>query len=203
MGQVCSGEQSESRKAGAFQEIDTYADGTVKEDDFARHQLEAQQNRMMLEEQRLQEQTADSTIPTTKEDEERLKALREEQARLDMIVNAAGRGMVAVRSTRGSTGYYDQGFAAALAQHLEQTTQFPDHLAVRLPPPSTQSSVYERLSQPQWDGIVLGNAGGPAGCGGENPMQLVDTIAESLLDEAVPTKQKLLAGTRPLVENLL
>ena len=203
MGQVCSGEQSESRKPGAFQEVDTYADGTVKEDDLARQQLEAHQNRMMLEEQRLQEQNVDSAPPISKEDEERLKAQREEQARLDMIVNAAGRGMVAVRSTRGSTGYYDQGFAAALAQHLEQTTQFPDQLAVRLPPPSTQSTVYERLSQPQWDGIVLGNAGGTAGSRSDNPMQLVDSIAESLLDEAVPTKQKLLAGTSPLVENLV
>lgn len=50
------------------------------------------------------------------------------------IVNGAARGMVAVRSTRGSTGYYDQGFASLLAQHLEQTTSFPDRLPLVLPP---------------------------------------------------------------------
>mmetsp|Transcript_2796 Transcript_2796/g.6245 ORF Transcript_2796/g.6245 Transcript_2796/m.6245 type:complete len:264 (+) Transcript_2796:242-1033(+) len=49
------------------------------------------------------------------------------------IVNGAARGMVAVRSTRGSTGYYDQGFAGLLAQHLEQTTSFPERLPLVLP----------------------------------------------------------------------
>lgn len=66
---------------------------------------------------------------------ERLEKMREEHARLELIVQNAGRGMVAVRSMRGSTGYYDQGFAAALAQHLEQTTKFPNQLPIRLPPP--------------------------------------------------------------------
>lgn len=199
MGQVCSGETSESRKPGPFEDVDTFASGTGV-DDLTRAQLEAQKEQQLLEQQQLQQQHPQEL---SKEELEELKILREEQARLDMIVNAAGRGMVAVRSTRGSTGYYDQGFAAALAQHLEQTTQFPDQLEVRLPPPSTQSSVYERLSQPQWDGIVLGDASGATGSTGENPEQFIDNIAESLMDEVLPSKQKLLAGTSPLVENLL
>lgn len=77
--------------------------------------------------------TASSTATTSAEERERLRALQQEQQRLDMIVAAAGRGMISVRSTRGSTGYYDQGFAAALAQHLEQTTTFPSRLPVVLP----------------------------------------------------------------------
>jgi hypothetical protein len=52
-------------------------------------------------------------------DNDQYMALREEQARLEMIVQSTGRGMVSIRSTRGNTGYYDQGFAAALWQHLE------------------------------------------------------------------------------------
>jgi hypothetical protein len=66
--------------------------------------------------------------------------LRQEQARLEMIVQAAGRGMVAVRSTRGSNAYYDQGFAAALGQHLEQTTTFPQHVVSRQLPPFASGS---------------------------------------------------------------
>jgi hypothetical protein len=66
--------------------------------------------------------------------------LREEQARLEMIVSTAGRAMVAVRSTRGSNAYYDQGFAAALGQHLEQTTTFPKKLPRQLPPFASSSS---------------------------------------------------------------
>jgi hypothetical protein len=66
--------------------------------------------------------------------------LRQEQARLEIIVQAAGRGMVAVRSTRGSNAYYDQGFAAALGQHLEQTTTFPQHVVSRQLPPFESSS---------------------------------------------------------------
>jgi hypothetical protein len=102
-----------------------------------------------------------------------------EQARCRMIVQKTGRAMVSVRSTRGSTVYYDQGFAAALSQHLEQTTQFANHVAARLPPPpsktpmdqkgsvvsgttgstsTTENIVYSILSRPEWDGIYLSAA---------------------------------------------
>eukprot|EP00537_Pseudo-nitzschia_pungens_P006290 CAMPEP_0172377216 /NCGR_PEP_ID=MMETSP1060-20121228/68787_1 /TAXON_ID=37318 /ORGANISM="Pseudo-nitzschia pungens, Strain cf. cingulata" /LENGTH=278 /DNA_ID=CAMNT_0013104887 /DNA_START=352 /DNA_END=1188 /DNA_ORIENTATION=+ len=75
------------------------------------------------------------------------------------IVNGAARGMVAVRSTRGSTGYYDQGFAGLLAQHLEQTTSFPDRLPLVLPP--APASVGEASSSeaegPETDGAEANN----------------------------------------------
>jgi hypothetical protein len=187
MGQVCSGEKSESRRAGAFEEVQIGDDGQYIEGSSSPSQPQSSQ--------------ADPV--SSKEEVERLNQLRQEQARLDLIVSAAGRGMVAVRSTRGSTGYYDQGFAAALAQHLEETTQFPGKLPVKLPPAPTGNSVYERLSRPQWDGIRLGNGGGLAGCAGENPIRYMDNIAESLMDSVVPSKQQLLAGANPLVENLL
>lgn len=41
-----------------------------------------------------------------------------------LIVQQTSAAMVAVRSTRGSTVYYDQGFAAALAQHLMDQNVF-------------------------------------------------------------------------------
>jgi hypothetical protein len=192
MGQVCSGTKEESRKGGAFE---------AAEDDLGVSSSDPQ----FLDDHPPQQPTSqldDRGQPSSTEDAERLKALRDEQARLEMIVSTAGRGMVSVRSTRGSTGYYDQGFAAALAQHLEQTTQFPNKLEVRLPPPSS-ASAYDRLSQPQWEGIALGTGGGLAGCGGENPMLYMDNVAESLLDSVVPAKQQLFAGVSPMVENLL
>jgi hypothetical protein len=135
---------------------------------------------------------------------ERLQALREEQARLELIVQATGRGMVAVRSTRGSTGYYDQGFAAALAQHLEQTTQFPATLPISLPVVHPTDSIYARLAQPQWEGIALGTKGGGlAGCAGENPNTYMNHVAESYLDATIPKKERLFRGIGPIVENLL
>jgi hypothetical protein len=194
MGQVCSGEKPEARKAFAFQD----ASG----DDHHNFAPEAQLQNEHPQQQQQQPTLHDGGQLSSTEDTERLKALREEQARLELIVSAAGRGMVAVRSTRGSTGYYDQGFAAALAQHLEQTTQFPNKLEVRLPPPSS-SSVYARLNQPQWEGIALGPGGGLAGCAGENPIRYMDNVAESLLDSVVPAKQQLFAGVGPMVENML
>ena len=124
MGQVCSGEKSESRKAGAFEEVAT-PDHTVPSSSDLQTPLDVQQDRSLAP-------ASAEDVTTSKEDAEKLKKLQEEQARLEMIVSTAGRGMVVVRSTRGSTGYYDQGFAAALAQHLEQTTEFPEQLEVRL-----------------------------------------------------------------------
>ena len=73
-----------------------------------------------------------------------VKAEEERRKRKELwIVNGAARGMVAVRSTRGSTGYYDQGFAGLLAQHLEQTTSFPNRLPLVLPPPPSSSQKQE------------------------------------------------------------
>jgi hypothetical protein len=196
MGNICSGDKPEVTKNGAFR-------GTS--DDDSSYPVSHHVDQTEKEKQQQELQTAGSMSLTPAEDlvdGERRKALREEQARLDSIVSLAGRGMVAVRSTRGSTGYYDQGFAAALAQHLEQTTQFPDQLEVRLPPPSN-AGVYARLTEPQWESIALGTKGGLAGCAGENPNTYMDHVAESLLDTVVPAKQQLFAGVSPMIENLL
>jgi hypothetical protein len=129
--------------------------------------------------------------------DERYKAVQEEQARLELIVQATGRGMVPVRSPRGSTGYYDQGFAAALAQHLEQTTTFPERLAVLLPPPCSSNNAYACLVQPEWEGVALGNKDV------ENPVAYMDHIAEQFLDAAIPKKERLFAKVAPIIENLL
>jgi hypothetical protein len=197
MGQVCSGDKPENRKATAFEDTSGEDHPGLQSSDA--HPLEEQSSSQLQQQQLTLD---DGGQASSTEDAERLKALREEQARLDLVVSTAGRGMVAVRSTRGSTGYYDQGFAAALAEHLERTTQFPSQLEVRLPPPSS-SSVYTRLNQPQWEGVALGSGGGLAGCAGENPNRYMDNVAESLLDSVVPAKQQLFAGVNPIVENLL
>ena len=277
MGQVCSGDKPEAKKSGAFQDTsnDVVFDGHGHPLGDATHTHDQQQNQRQ---DGIQDSggSALGDAATEAEDRakgERLKAEREEQARLDLIVSTAGRGMVSVRSTRGSTMYYDQGFAAALALHLEQTTQFPNELAIRLPPPPSSSSnltaksssaigpsdgdgeagaaastagtslstaagegatgpssgamgnggaeggegdanstatsatsngVYARLSQPLWQGIKLGTKGtGVAGCAGENPVTYMDQVAESLLEDIVPSKQKMFLGAQPIIENLL
>lgn len=130
------------------------------------------------------------------------QARAEEKARLDLIVQATGRSMVPVRSTRGSN-YYDQGFGAAFSQHLEQTTSFSPTIPNPLPEPSKTDSVYNKLIQPQWEMIQLGAKGGMAGCAGENPNIHLDHICESYLDTVLPKKERLFAGAEPIVENLL
>mmetsp|Transcript_27687 Transcript_27687/g.76188 ORF Transcript_27687/g.76188 Transcript_27687/m.76188 type:complete len:217 (-) Transcript_27687:95-745(-) len=136
------------------------------------------------------------------EQQKQLAARQLEQARLDMIVQAAGRRMVAVRSARGSNAYYDQGFAAALSQHLEQTTKFQEH--VERPLPAAHSTpVYERLSQnnnsdDELIKLVLGNSNG------ESPHSFFDrVVAEPLLQQAVPKPERMFAGVEPMVESLL
>ena len=179
-----------------------------------------------LQQDALQNNNSATSPATSAANEAQLLERREEQNRLDVIVQTAGRGMVSVRSTRGSTGYYDQGFAAALGQHLEQTTTFPDQLPIRLPATSSKGSsnsshngtsgssssttaatttVFQRLSQPQWENIALGNKGtGLAGCGGENPNTYLDHVAVSFLDSVVPKKERIFhGGVGPMVENLL
>jgi hypothetical protein len=95
-----------------------------------------------------------------------MQAVKEEQARLEWIVQATGRRMVGVRTNRSAQGYYvDQGFAAALYQHLEQTTELPNRLPDEFPASagtssSTSSSsaassnkLLKMLSAPTWDPI--------------------------------------------------
>lgn len=130
MGQVCSGEASEANKGSALAVVggsdDRRTDGSLLD---SQHHSSDQR----LNQQQSQHGVDDPAGTMSRRDSEveLQKKLREEQARLDMIVATAGRGMVAVRSTRGSTGYYDQGFAAALAAHLEQTTTVRTHTHVQ------------------------------------------------------------------------
>jgi hypothetical protein len=156
----------------------------------------------------------DPTSSATGGDPEQLRVVKQEQARLEWIVQATGRRMLGVRSNRGSQGYYvDQGFAAALYQHLEQTTPLPSHLPSALsassaasasPPPGSSSAanadLYRRLTAPTWESIRLRSDG--YGGGGKDPEEYLDHVAETFLDEVVP-KKSLFAGAEPLVENLI
>mmetsp|Transcript_16912 Transcript_16912/g.41199 ORF Transcript_16912/g.41199 Transcript_16912/m.41199 type:complete len:190 (+) Transcript_16912:107-676(+) len=189
MGQVCSGQKSEANKGSALESVgpDDLIDDTLTD---SRH-LSSDQ---LQKQQQLQDDPS-SVTRRDSEEAERQKKLREEQARLDMIVAMAGRGMVAVRSTRGSTGYYDQGFAAALAAHLEQTTQFPETLPVKLPKSSNQDSLYSILNQPMT--VHLPNKVA------EDPNRYMDSVAEPLLETVLPAKQQLFARVNPIVESLM
>ena len=112
---------------------------------------------------------------------ERERAIRDEQDRLERIVLSAGRDMVAIRSTRGGSYYNDQGFAAALAQYLEKTME---SVAVDKRLPKSQGeSLYSILSRPI--------------------ETFPDAEAESFLSSALPAKEQLFAGCKPIVENLL
>lgn len=145
-------------------------------------------------------------------DPEQLRVVKQEQARLEWIVQATGRRMLGVRTNRGSQGYYvDQGFAAALYQHLEQTTSLPARLPSglsNLPTSGSSSSsddlLYRRLTAPTWESFRLHSDGygGGGGGGGKNPVEDLDHVAETFLDEVVP-KKSLFADTEPVVEILI
>ena len=98
-----------------------------------------------------------------------------------------------VATSKGNLPYYnDQGFAAALAQHLEQTTSFPSRVSAPLPdyPKKQGETVYARLSQ----GVETVPA---------VDERTLDQVAESFLDSALVTKERLFAGVKPIVENLI
>ena len=149
---------------------------------------------------------------------ERHRALREEQARLELIVSAAGRDMVPVGRRDAA---FDPAYAAAV--HAEMTTRggaMSDHsiphevngsmvskpVVGRMPesalPPGDFAAVLDALSKSRWEGIELGKRGGLGGCGGEDPNYYFDDVAESFLDACVPTRAKLFQGTAPIAENL-
>ena len=206
MGNACCGANEERPKASAFtssadaSSIDQTAGGSSA---LQQQQQQQQQNQHSLD------QGSSNIISNVRsatpgaDTAEVDKETSEEESRLELLVQTAGRAMVAVRSTRGSNPYYDQGFAAALAQHLEQTTQFPPQKPVLPAAPSAETSVYTRLSQPLWDDLQLGTQGGLAGCAGENPEKYLDRVAESFLDQVVPKKEQLFTKTKPIVESLL
>lgn len=187
MGNVCCGSKEEAAKPSAIDETDEPTDiglaSSVVSKDYGSN--------------------ATQSLDTP----EQLHVVKQEQARLEWIVQATGRRMVAVRSTRSPQGYYvDQGFAAALYQHLEQTTAFPAHPSHALPTHSAvggPDGVYKDLAAPAWDSIQLGSQGGGglAGCGSKHPHDYLDHMAETFLDGAVPKNP--FAGAAPMVENLL
>jgi hypothetical protein len=227
MGQVCSGAKDEESKGGIL-DVPSQAEDYTEDARPSSEPREENSGDGPTD-------TTDASVneaPTT-EASAALADLEKRKRRELWIVNGAARGMVAVRSTRGSTGYYDQGFAGLLAQHLEQTTSFPSTLPLVLPARATpkettksaaspsskgfsskESPFYEMLARPDWEGMELvvddaasklrGREASAAASG--DPHKLMDALAESLLDgpyTVLPAKQQLFAGVRPMVENLL
>jgi hypothetical protein len=114
-----------------------------------------------------------------------------EDARRNYIVQVAAREMISIKSSRGSAGYFDQGFAKALAEHLEETTSFAASMAYSLPEPTddlSKSAVFQRLSQPDDRDSTVAEA--------------IDDV-ESLLDSTIPKKERLFASAGPILDNLL
>jgi hypothetical protein len=77
--------------------------------------------------------------------------MEETARRMEWIVSRAGRDMISVRSTRGATYYNDQGFAAALMAHLQQTLPNSSPSDMSLLPStsvSSSSSVLTMLARP-------------------------------------------------------
>jgi hypothetical protein len=201
MGNACCG-SDETRKSGAF----------VKEssDSAARTQHETDPNEFGSTPQHPITNDSDDPVLTQQElalQSARSQAVLDEQARLEVIVETTNRAMVPVRSTRGSTGYYDQGFAAALYEHLEQTTAtnkvsmqqqqlvLPHNLSNTT---QTNYTVEEQLTAPMLDGVLsLGATTTTAAA--ENPETYIDHVAESLLAES----KRLFVGCKPIVESLL
>ena len=183
MGNIFCGGKEESPKSAAFQPTGSEVAASA--------QVEAERPPTVVPQH---------SLPDVNDD----PAAQEEDSRVQSILQTAGRGMVSVRSTRGSTAYEDQGFMAHLFHHIQSTIKLPEQLPTSLPPANSNSSVYSRLSKPQWQGIVLGKQQiGLAGCAGENPYTYMDHEALSFLDKVRPKKERLFNGTAPMVENLL
>lgn len=121
------------------------------------------------------------TLSMVRREQERL----DEAARLELIVSNAGRDMVSVRSTRGATYYHDQGFAAALLAHLQQT--LPQHTwRPKLPAVAaftTSATVVATLARPI-------------------PAQPEDRRWESLLNQTSGSTEQIFAKCQ-IVESLL
>ncbi len=121
------------------------------------------------------------SLSMVRREQERL----EEAARLELIVGNAGRDMVPVRSTRGATYYHDQGFAAALLAHLQQT--LPRHTwRPKLPAVAaftTSATVVTTLARPV-------------------PAPPEDRRCESLVDQASTSTEQIFVKCQ-IVENQL
>mmetsp|Transcript_24415 Transcript_24415/g.26939 ORF Transcript_24415/g.26939 Transcript_24415/m.26939 type:complete len:214 (+) Transcript_24415:236-877(+) len=128
-----------------------------------------------------------------------------EEARLQLIVSSAGRDMVSIQSTRGATFYHDQGFAAALSQHLQQTLpstsshpNLPCFVSPSLSSTITRSNGREggnNSTNTNNDLLSVLSRPLPADNGGLWEMEVVN--------EAIITKEQLFANCPQIVENLL
>ena len=123
----------------------------------------------------------------------------EEAARLELLVSNAARAMVSVRSTRGATYYHDQGFAAALCAHLQQT--MPHHtLRPTLPHiVTTTTGVATKSTRAESTAAthVLTILSRPI------PAQPDDRRWETLLNQASGSTEQIFAKCPQIVESLL
>lgn len=128
----------------------------------------------------------------------------EEAARLELIVSNAARAMVSVRSTRGATYYHDQGFAAALCAHLQQT----------MPHPTLRSTLPESATTPAGGGVATKKTPSVAGSAttGTNvvtilsrpiPAQPDDRHWEAVLNQTSGSTELIFAKCPQIVETLL
>lgn len=159
MGNVCCGGKEEGPKSNAFQSTSSGDDVTDTTDNQQHQRQHLEQQRQQLSadtnqfdnnknddgNQLQQQHSNNNNVQSTQSDKTNndeqyaslLLSLRKEQGRLEQIVQNTSRTMVSVRSTRGSTGYYDQGFAAALWQHLQQSSSFETKLVSSIVAPSS------------------------------------------------------------------
>jgi hypothetical protein len=203
MGNICCGTKEEEKKKDAWiassSSLHKQDAGTIDESGSA---LDSSSDARWEGGLTSTDDSASASSTLAASSDARLQAMRQEQARLEVLVQAAGRRMVAVRSTRGNHAYYDQGFAAALSQHLESTCHFPA-LPQPLPPPCAPDVAQRFLSEPAWKYTQLGPGEGLAGCGDENPVTYLNHVVESYLDSVLVKKEQLFGKSGLIVETLL
>lgn len=228
MGNVCCGEKDEKSKKSAF------VAGDSEHEDVLTSPLA----RSASEHPDASISPAGASGPAGEESEEaqrekreylaaeaeRQRALREEQARLELIVSTAGRDMIPVGRRDGGPmsgaagGYYDPAYAAAAAQEIHSSgalsavseevmaTLAKCQLNGQVPPSAIPAgdagALLDALVGGRWEGIELGTRGGLGGCGGEDPEIFFDDLAEGYLDRVVPTRETLFRGVGSIVENL-
>jgi len=129
-----------------------------------------------------------------------------EEARLQLVVSTAGRDMVSIQSTRGATFYHDQGFAAALSQHLQQTlpatTSRPD-LPSFVSSSSSSSATITRNKKKNNNNNTPTNNNLLSVLSQSIPVDNGGLWAMEIVNEATITKEQLFAKCPQIVENLL
>lgn len=114
------------------------------------------------------------------------------------IVQATGRSMVSIHTRRTDRHYYsDQGFAAALAQHLQERMPPADKVTGTLPPAAATHMSKELLScnEPLNNNNKRRNW--------SSSSSYLDQVSEAILERAVPKPERLFAKAPPMMENLL